>query len=385
MRVALLTTGIFPFVIGGVQRHSYYLSKYLARAGVHVDLYHTTFDGHRPDISEFYSDAERQFINEIYVPFPAFDRFPGKYLRASFRYSQRLFEELQKRDKVDLIYSKGLAARKMLKEKNRLGLPPICVNVHGYEYFQRAASIKTRLEQLMLRPAFRYVNEHADYIFSYGAPISAIIRKHIRCTEGRIIEIPAGIERDQVGEHPLTVNPEREFVFIGRYERRKGIEELLNVAENLDRSFRFKLHIIGPIPAEKQINSRRIRFHGEIKDKARINNILQNADVLLCPSYSEGMPNVILEGMAAGCAIIASAVGAIPIQVNSSNGWLIEPGSKKSLKESMNEALTIDDEQLISMKQASRKTVMRDFLWDDIVRRTIESFNFILQQKATSA
>ena len=40
MRIALLTDGIYPYVMGGMQRHSYYLAKYLARAGVHVDLYH---------------------------------------------------------------------------------------------------------------------------------------------------------------------------------------------------------------------------------------------------------------------------------------------------------------------------------------------------------
>ena len=41
MKISLLTDGIFPYVIGGMQKHSYYLVKYFAQIGVYVDLYHT--------------------------------------------------------------------------------------------------------------------------------------------------------------------------------------------------------------------------------------------------------------------------------------------------------------------------------------------------------
>jgi len=40
MRVALFTNGIWPYVIGGMQKHSYYLVKYFAMRGIEVDLYH---------------------------------------------------------------------------------------------------------------------------------------------------------------------------------------------------------------------------------------------------------------------------------------------------------------------------------------------------------
>ena len=44
---------------------------------------------------------------------------------------------------------------------------------------------------------------------------------------------------------------------------------------------------------------------------------------MVCPSYSEGMPNVILEAMARGLAIIATDVGAIAEMVDSTNGILM--------------------------------------------------------------
>ncbi len=40
MKVALVTDGIWPYVMGGMQKHSYYLCKYLAKKKIDVDLYH---------------------------------------------------------------------------------------------------------------------------------------------------------------------------------------------------------------------------------------------------------------------------------------------------------------------------------------------------------
>ena len=40
MRIAIFTTGIYPYITGGIQKHSYYLAKYLAKNKIYVDLYH---------------------------------------------------------------------------------------------------------------------------------------------------------------------------------------------------------------------------------------------------------------------------------------------------------------------------------------------------------
>ena len=58
MRIALITDGIWPYVLGGMQKHSYYLCKYLAQQNVYVDLYH--FNQSNYDISklEFFTEEE---------------------------------------------------------------------------------------------------------------------------------------------------------------------------------------------------------------------------------------------------------------------------------------------------------------------------------------
>ena len=51
MKIALLTDGVFPYVNGGMQRHSYYLLKYFVKNKIHVDLYHMT-ESDRYDIDK---------------------------------------------------------------------------------------------------------------------------------------------------------------------------------------------------------------------------------------------------------------------------------------------------------------------------------------------
>jgi glycosyltransferase involved in cell wall biosynthesis len=55
-------------------------------------------------------------------------------------------------------------------------------------------------------------------------------------------------------------------------------------------------------------------------------------DLLVLPSYNEGLPYVVIEAMASGLSVIASSVGGIPEAIrHGENGYIIEPGDSQSL------------------------------------------------------
>lgn len=374
MRIAFLTDGIYPYVIGGMQKHSFYLVKFLASKGITVDLYHFSQSKVlNPQSLDVFTESEKKFINNIVVEFPEPDKFPGHYLRESFKYSEKIYEIFKTRPDVDFIYAKGFSAWKFLKEKAKgEKFPPVGVNFHGLEMFQKSAGLKSSLESLMLRGPVKENLKSADFLFSYGGKVTEIL-KGCGMHESKIIEIPTGIQASWINDHALHTNKTVKFVFVGRYERRKGIEELNKVLKEIIDlpELHFEFNFIGPIPESKKIYDKKIKYWGIINDAEAVKKIISVCDVLVCPSYSEGMPNVIMEGMASGLAIIATDVGAVSEQVSSKNGWLIDELSVDKLKATIFEAIRINADLLLQKKQASVELVKNKFLWENIIDKTI--------------
>lgn len=103
----------------------------------------------------------------------------------------------------------------------------------------------------------------------------------------------------------------------------------------------FEFHFIGPIPAKAKIINSQVIYHGEIRTESKIRKIISNCDVLVCPSYSEGMPTVISEAM--GLAIIATDVGAVQEMVDG-NGWLIHNSRPKTIQKALIKAFHISND-----------------------------------------
>ena len=375
MRVALITDGIAPYVIGGMQKHSFYLAKYFAKNNIQVDLIH--YNNSSYDISqlEFFTEEEKKFIHSIVIEFPVSLKFPGHYIYNSYQYSCLAFNAIKHQlTSYDFIYTKGFSGWKLISEK-RKGAIKCCsigVNFHGYEMFQFAPEFKAKLGQLLLKPFVKTISQQADVVFSYGGKITPII-KSLGVPSNHIIEIPSGVEAEFISN---TISSHTEsftkFVFLGRAERRKGIIELNTALTQLIKDKRqFQFDFIGPIPEELKLKHTSINYLGEIRDTKKIKDLLQQSDVLVCASWSEGFPNVILEAMATGLAIIATDVGAVSAMVSDENGWLIQPFDSKQLYDALIDALTC--QTLISKKQHSLDLIKTQFNWDIISKKTIRS------------
>ena len=383
MRVAIISDGVHPYVVGGMQRHTFYLCKYLSLSGVKVVLYHYNHSALDINKLEIFSDKEKENIESIVLQFPESNAFPGHYIRDSYQYSCLIYDQIKDRlSDFDFIYSKGFSAWKLIEQKHRKAIicPPIGVKFHGYEMFQKQANFKSFLQSLMLRRPVKWISNHADFVFSYGSKITDIIQS-IGVPMKKIIEIPAGIEKDWISEQTKMVQPVRKFVYLGRYERRKGIEELNSVLLELLSKFHFEFHFIGPFEKEKQIDSDKIIYHGSITDNKQIKAILDGVDCLVCPSWSEGMPNVILEAMARGCAIIASDVGAVAIEVDELNGLLVDPGDKNQLKQAIIQMIELDGISLLNMQSASINKIVSKFEYSIIIEKVISKIKNTIKIK----
>ena len=144
MRILLLTDGIYPYTMGGMQKHSYYLAKYLAQNNVNVTLFHctdfnSTLKDQGSDLNHF-NELELKNIDFRLHDFPKLDRFPGHYVRENKAYSKSIYQEIKDSiDCYDLIYAQGFTGWQFIKERKSGTINiPVVINFHGYEMFQKA-------------------------------------------------------------------------------------------------------------------------------------------------------------------------------------------------------------------------------------------------------
>lgn len=376
MKIALITDGIWPYVLGGMQKHSYYLCKYLAQKKVYVDLYHfnqSTYDIYK---LEFFSDEEKQYITSIIVDFPKPGMLPGHYLRNSYKHSKLIFEAIKdKLQNYNFIYTKGFTGWYLIEQKHsgKIKCAKIGVKFHGYEMFQKPPDFKIKLQHIfLLRKPVKEISQKADFVFSYGGKITDII-KEIGVDTKKIIELPSGVEANTLAKEIKPTHHPLKFLFLGRYERRKGIEELNSAIQSLnDNNIKAEFHFIGPIPKEKQLQNNSVIYHGEIRDKTGLTILIQKCDVLICPSWSEGMPNVILEAMANGLTVLATDVGAVNVLVNDKTGYLINDSAPELIKNTIQKIINSYDAEIDRKKQNALDLMKEKFVWEKLIDQLLK-------------
>jgi glycosyltransferase involved in cell wall biosynthesis len=371
MRLLILTDGITPFVVGGMQKHSANLVRELVRCGNEVTLIHSVGYGKELPNRQMVLEALGLHLEDklvtICIQFPRPGIFPGHYLKESYIHSKRCFKAVEEKlDNYDFIYSKGYSGWYFIERKRGgLKMPPIGVKFHGYEMFQPAPSLIQKAQQLLLRSPTRWLNVHADYVFSYGARITELITS-LGVVKERIIEIPTGIDPSWIIDQPLThKHGEVNFLFIGRYEKRKGIEELHAAIHSILDEVNAQFHFIGPIPPSKKIKHKNIHYHGQLTDPKEIKSRIDACQVLMVPSHAEGMPNVIMEGMARGLAIVATSVGAVPVVTGNENGILLPSANPVLIKAAILEVVNWSEEECYLRRSASILKV-KNFSWEKI-------------------
>jgi glycosyltransferase involved in cell wall biosynthesis len=187
-----------------------------------------------------------------------------------------------------------------------------------------------------------------------------------------VVALPNGIDcRPYSGVPTVRSDPSRalQLVYIGRVAREKGLYETLQglrLAHELGVDAR--LVVAGSGAEEARLRryaqalgiAARVCFVGPVFGNDKV-KLLSGADVMLLPSYSEGLPYALLESMAAGVPVIATPVGAIPDVVSDGiHGFLVPPRDGKAIAESL-AILARDREKLAWMSRACRRRIRAAF------------------------
>ncbi|ENM5835796.1 glycosyltransferase, partial [Vibrio metoecus] len=168
------------------------------------------------------------------------------------------------------------------------------------------------------------------------------------------------------------------FTFIGELSKRKGITDLLNAfAMNEVENARLLIAGNGDIAQLSYLCtelgiSNKVEFLGWINNKQKL-DLLARTDVVVLPSYAEGLPMSILEAMSAGLPVITTSVGAIGDAItNNVNGLIVEPGNISDIFLAINELASNPDKRIEFGIAAKNK--FDDFFNEDIVARKLACY-----------
>jgi sugar transferase (PEP-CTERM/EpsH1 system associated) len=173
---------------------------------------------------------------------------------------------------------------------------------------------------------------------------------------------------------------------VGRLHSQKGFSDLLTALAQVRRripSVRLFLAGDGELWADLEAQSRSlglseaVTFAGVRTD---VPEILAALDVFVLPSLWEGMPNAVLEAMAAGLPVVATAVGGTPeVVVDGVTGLLVPPRDPDALARAI-ESLLRDPGLRRKMGQAGWKRVERCFSVEQMVRKTEYLYETLLNR-----
>ena len=182
--------------------------------------------------------------------------------------------------------------------------------------------------------------------------------------------------------------------FAGDLREKKGLQYLLQALRQVRENRPACLLIIGEVrPSEVvrvmqaigagTLEENRILVTGQLPTSADVNRHLALCDVYLQPSLWDGMPNALLEAMAAGCGCIGSDAGGIPeIITHEVDGMIVPRWQLRRLSDTVIEWLDAVPEHRARIRSAARERVLGQFTYVGERRQLQEVIDRLIPSRA---
>lgn len=218
--------------------------------------------------------------------------------------------------------------------------------------------------------------------------------------KNRVTVIRNGIDTDvftpEGAAYDLNSNSEW-LVYVGRIEKRKGIEILLHAFGKVRKSNRnVNLLIVGRALSEKYLEhvksvvrgldlENAVKFMGAVPNHL-IPNIMRASQMMVFPSTThedevEGLPNSVLEGMSCGVPVIATNVCGVPEVIhNEETGLLVAPGDLNAFADAI---LKLLDSPTMKRElgENARKYVLKNNSMKNVARKYLALYQSVSDQE----
>jgi len=313
---------------------------------------------------------------------------------------ERLVEYARKHGSYDVVHTNywlsGLVGQQL---RRRLDLP----QVHTYHSlgaikYMNVAEVPTSARLRLA--AERQILENAERIVATSPQEAEHMRRYVS-QKGLIDIIPCGVDAEhfaaverEEARRTLGWGTDEQVVFyVGRFDRRKGIETLVRAVARLPMHARLVIgggwteergdgqeyHRIRSIVEELGLAERTV-FPGRI-DQSELPTYYTAADVVVVPSHYEPFGLVAVEAMACGTPVVASAVGGLCYSiVDGETGLLVAPCDVEAFAEAIGGILA-DDTLRRRLGEAGVRRIHDHFTWAGVSRKLARLYEQLATRK----
>jgi len=222
---------------------------------------------------------------------------------------------------------------------------PVVLHLHDYDYEDFCSSLPAPA-----LAAVRWMFRTADHVIVLGQDARRTVTGLLGVPGERVSVLPNAVPA------PASIIRQAsapvEILFLGQLSERKGVHDLIRALDRpAMRALPWRATIAGGGPHQEVFEHQlaatmvadRVAMPGWLDRPATV-DLLNRADILVLPSYAEGMAMSVLEGMAHGLCIVSTPVGALGEVIEPEiSGLLVRPGDVEQFADALVRAISDDD------------------------------------------
>lgn len=343
LQIMVITQSLYPYVVGGAEIHAYQTSRRLS-------LKHNI-----------------RLITEV--------SRPHRPLLSSVLFVMKAVELAAKSEKTDVVHChqafvSSIAGLLIYYIKRT----PFIITCHG-------SDIRIMKKNPLIKLVQRIALSRASYITCVSKDVATILEREYRVPKNRITVIPNGYDVDFINraKQETATDSNRQgakLVFVGSLRSAKSPQTLFEGFKRvLRRGLDIQLYVVGDGPLRPRLEQycvnnslvTKVSFLGTLPHEKAL-KVIATSTIFINTSIEEGLPTSLVEAMALGKPVIATAVGGIPEVVKDGiNGVLVPPESSEHVAKALERLLT-DPELRRKLGEAAAESV-KDYTWGKIAEK----------------
>jgi glycosyltransferase involved in cell wall biosynthesis len=224
----------------------------------------------------------------------------------------------------------------------------------------------------ILRRAARFVYERAELVL----PASAALCRGIEAEglHGNFRVLPNVVDTELFHPDGPRAGGRPRLIAVGLLYEAKGYEFLLEAVARIPRDLQLDIVGDGPLRPELEARARRlgldkrVSFRG-LRPKPEVAALLREADAFVLTSRYDNNPCALIEALASGLPVVATAVGGVPELVDERNGLLARPQDPASIAARIEELLDrLESYDRDEIARVARSRFARERVGEDLAR-----------------